>query len=139
MTFFVSQNSIKSFSKESINSKYKKNDAVLQKTQLLLTNGIISLVQVMDKLLKKDDAKHESEIFDLATDSLLLLAYINKDISHVRRKFLKPALALKYKRLCSVLCECLQSVGILENTATINLSSWRDNTQKQYATYSQGT
>ena len=75
---------------------------------------MITLVQLMDKLLKKDDANHESEIFDLATDSLQLLAYINKDISNVRREFLKPALALKYKRLCSVLCECLQSVGIPE-------------------------
>ena len=73
--------------------------------------------------MKKDDANHESEIFDLATDSLQLLAYINKDISNERRKFLKPAFALKYKRLCSGLCECLQSVRILENTATIILSS----------------
>ena len=55
----------------------------------------------MDKLLKKDDANHESEIFDLATDSLQLLAYTHRDISNVRRKFLKPAVAQKYKRLCS--------------------------------------
>ena len=74
VTFFASQNSIKSFSQESMHSKLKKKDSVLQKTQLLLTNGMIPLVQVMDKLLKKDEANHESEIFYLATDSLQLLA-----------------------------------------------------------------
>ena len=89
------------FFEESINSRFKKNDGVLQKTQLLLTKGMIPLVQLMDKLLKKDDANHESEIFDLATDSLQLLAYTHRDISNVRRKFLKPAVAQKYKRLCS--------------------------------------
>ena len=89
------------FFEESINSKFKKNDGVLQKTQLLLTKGMITLFQLKDKLLKKIDTNHESEIFDLATDSLQLLAYTHKDISNVRWKFLKPAVAQKYKRLCS--------------------------------------
>ena len=68
------------FFEESINSKFKKNDGVLQKTQLLLTKGMIPLVQLMDKLLKKDDANHENEIFDLVTDSLQLLAYTHRDV-----------------------------------------------------------
>ena len=90
------------FFEESINSKFKENDGVLQKTQLLLKKGMIPLVQlIMDKMLKKDDANHESDIFDLATDSLQLFAYTHRDISNVRRKLLKPAVAQKYKRLCS--------------------------------------
>ena len=40
-------------------------------------------------------------MFDLATDSLQLLAYTHRDISNIRRKFLKPAVTQKYKRLCS--------------------------------------
>ena len=66
---------------------------------MLLTKGMTPLVQLMDKLLEKED--ENSEIFDLATDSLQLLAYTHRDISNVRRKFLKPAVAKKYKRLCS--------------------------------------
>ena len=76
----------------------KKNNGILQKTQLLLSKGMIPLVQLMDKLLNKEE---NSEIFDLATDSLQLLAYTHRDISNVCRKFLKPAVAQKYKRLCS--------------------------------------
>ena len=77
---------------------------------------MIPLVQLKDKLLKKDDANHESEIFDLATDSLQLLAYTHRDISNVRRKFLKPAVAQKYKRLCSAMYRyhhiCLEMIWI---------------------------
>lgn len=87
------------FFEDSIASRFKKNDSVLQKTQMLLTKGMTPLVQLMDKLLEKED--ENSEIFDLATDSLQLLAYTHRDISNVRRKFLKPAVAKKYKRLCS--------------------------------------
>ncbi|MES9879444.1 MAG: hypothetical protein ABW185_01005 [Sedimenticola sp.] len=88
------------FFEDSINGVYKKNDSVLQKTQHLLTKGMIPLVQLMDKLLKQEIGDGE-ELFDLATDSLQLLAYTHRDISNVRRKFLKPAVAPKYKRLCA--------------------------------------
>lgn len=88
------------FFEESINTKYKKNDGVLQKTQLLLTKGMVPLVLLMDKLLLKTDSE-DRELFDLATDSLQLLAYTHRDMSNVRRKFLKPAVASKYKRLCA--------------------------------------
>ncbi|MEW8548292.1 MAG: hypothetical protein AB2693_32715, partial [Candidatus Thiodiazotropha sp.] len=84
---------------DSIASRFKKNDSVLQKTQLLLTKGMTPLVKLMDKLLANEEG--DGEIFDLATDSLQLLAYTHRDISNVRRKFLKPAVAKKYKRLCS--------------------------------------
>lgn len=84
---------------DSIASRFKKNDSVLQKTQLLLTKGMTPLVKLMDKLLANEEG--DGEIFDLATDSLQLLAYTHRDISYVRRKFLKPAVAKKYKRLCS--------------------------------------
>lgn len=87
------------FFDDSIASRFKKNDSVLQKTQLLLTKGMTPLVQLMDKLLESED--ENSEIFDLATDSLQLLAYNHRDISNVCRKFLKPEVAKKYKRLCS--------------------------------------
>ena len=83
---------------DSIANQYKKNDSILQKTQQLLTKGMIPLIQLMDKALKNET---DSDIFDLATDSLHLLAYTHRDISNVRRKFLKPAVAQKYKRLCS--------------------------------------
>ena len=53
----------------------------------------------MDKLLEKEN--ENSEIFYLAADSLQLLAYTHRDISDVRRKFLKLAVAKKYKRSCS--------------------------------------
>ncbi|MCG8047947.1 MAG: hypothetical protein N0E48_20400 [Candidatus Thiodiazotropha endolucinida] len=86
------------FFEDSIASRFKKNDSILQKTQLLLTKGMTPLIQLMDKLIEQDD---NGEIFDLATDSLQLLAYTHRDISNVRRKFLKPAVAKKYKRLCS--------------------------------------
>ena len=71
---------------------------MLQKTQKLLTKGIIPLIQLMNKALKEEE---HSEMFDLATDSLQLLAYTHRDISNIRRKFLKPAVTQKYKRLCS--------------------------------------
>ena len=87
------------FFEDSIASRFKKNDSVLQKTQMLLTKGMTPLVQLMDKLLEKED--ENSEIFYLATDSLQLLAYTHRDISDVRRKFLKLAVAKKYKRFCS--------------------------------------
>ena len=59
------------FFEESIATQYKKNDGILQKTQQLLTKGMIPLVQLMDKALKNEE---DSDIFDLATDSLQLLA-----------------------------------------------------------------
>ena len=37
--------------KESIATRYKKSDGMLQKTQMLLTKGMIPLIQLMDKLL----------------------------------------------------------------------------------------
>lgn len=86
------------FFEESIATRYKKNDGMLQKTQQLLTKGMIPLVQLMNKLLEKEE---NTEIFDLATDSLQLLSYTHRDIVNVRRKFLKPAVAQKYKRLCA--------------------------------------
>ena len=45
---------------------------MLQKTQILLTKGMIPLVQLMGKLLKSAE---DSESFDLATDSLQLFVY----------------------------------------------------------------
>ena len=87
------------FFEDSIANRFKKNDGMLQKTQTLLTKGITPLVQLLDKLM--EDESEDSEVFDLATDSLTLLAYTHRDISTIRRKFLKPAVAKKYKRLCS--------------------------------------
>ena len=84
---------------DSIASGFKKNDSVLQKTQLLLTKGMTPLIYLMDKLLETEG--EDSEMFDLAVDSLQLLAYTHRDITNVRRKFMKPAVAKKYKRLCS--------------------------------------
>ena len=72
------------FFEESIATQYKKNDNMLQKTQKLLTKGIIPLIQLTDKALKEEE---HSEMFDLATDSLQLLAYTQRDISNIRRKF----------------------------------------------------
>ena len=64
------------FIEESIAAQYKKNDGILQESQLLLSKGMIPLVQLMDKLLNKEE---NIEIFDLATDSLQLLAYTHRD------------------------------------------------------------
>ena len=105
---------------ESIATRYKKSDGMLQKTQMLLTKGMIPLVQLMDKLLKSEE---DSEIFDLATDSLQLLAYTHRDISTVRRKFLKPAVAQKYKRLCAAnvpLTACLLGDDLDKQLKLIN-------------------
>lgn len=84
------------FFEDSIASRFKKNDCMLQKTQTLLTKGITPLVQLLDKLIENES--EDSQVFDLATDSLTLLAYTHRDISTIRRKFLKPAVAKKYKR-----------------------------------------
>ena len=109
------------FFEDSIASRFKKNDSVLQKTQSLLTKGMIPLVKMMNKLMEKED--DNSDIFDLATDSLQLLAYTHRDISNVRRKFLKPAVAKKYKRLCSSnvsLTSCLLGDDLEKQLKSIN-------------------
>ena len=85
---------------ESIDGSFKQNDGVLQKTQGLLTKGMIPLVQMMDNMVK-DDVRDADQLFDLATQSLQLLAYTHHDLTNVRRKFMKPAVAKKYKRLCT--------------------------------------
>ena len=105
---------------ESISTMYKKSDGMLQNTQMLLMKGMITLVQLMDKLLKSEE---DSEIFDLATDSLQLLAYTHRDISTVRRKCLKTAVAQKYKRLCAAnvpLTACLLGDDLDKQLKSIN-------------------
>ena len=80
-------------------SKYKKTDVTLQKNQQLLTKGMIPLVQMMDLMIKSNTGNEE--MFDLATQSIQLLAFAHRDLSNVRRKMLKPAVHSKYQKLCA--------------------------------------
>ena len=86
------------FLEESINPSYKKNDSILQKNQLLLTKGMIPLVKMMNVMLTKQTGNEE--LFDLASESVRLLALSHRDLSNIRRKFIKPAIDKRYQRLC---------------------------------------
>lgn len=54
----------------------------------------------MDKSLKSESEESE-ELFDLAMDAFNLLAFSHRDFSSQRRRLLNPAIANKYKQLCS--------------------------------------
>ena len=56
--------------------------------------------KIMDKTLQSDSGESE-ELFDLAMDSFNLLAFSHRDLSSQRRRLLAPAIANKYKQLCS--------------------------------------
>ena len=73
---------------------------IMQRTQTYLTKGLIPLVKIMDKTLQSDSGESE-ELFDLAMDSFNLLAFSHRDLSSQRRRLLAPAIANKYKQLCS--------------------------------------
>ena len=78
----------------------KESDRIMQRTQTYLTKGLIPLVKIMDKTLQSDSGESE-ELFDLAMDSFNLLAFSHRDLSSQRRRLLAPAIANKYKQLCS--------------------------------------
>ena len=63
-----------------------------QTAQKYLNQGMIPLVQLMDKLLKSE----ESEEFKLARDAFQLLAYAQRDISNLRRQLIKSVVSEKY-------------------------------------------
>jgi hypothetical protein len=65
----------------------------------MLTKGMIPIVKMMDIMLSKKTGNEE--LFDLATESMQLLAFAHRDLSNVRRKMLKPAVAKKYQKLCT--------------------------------------
>ena len=75
----------------------KERDKNFQTAQKYLNQGMIPLVQLMDKLLKSE----ESEEFKLARDAFQLLAYAHRDISNLRRQLIKSVVSEKYKQLCN--------------------------------------
>ena len=78
----------------------RDSDRIMQRTQTYLTKGLIPLVKIRDKTLQSDSGESE-ELFDLAMDSFNLLAFSHRDLSSQRRRLLAPAIANKYKQLCS--------------------------------------
>ena len=78
----------------------KDADKLMQRTQRYLTQGLIPLVKLMDKTLKSESEESE-ELFDLAMDSFNMLAFSHRDLSNQRRRLIGPAIAGKYKQLCS--------------------------------------
>ena len=72
----------------------------MQRTQRYLTQGLIPLVKLMDKTLKSESEESE-EMFDLAMDSFNMFAFSHRDLSNQRRRLIGPAIAGKYKQLCS--------------------------------------
>ena len=75
-------------------------DKLMQRTQRYLTQGLIPLVKLMDKTLKSESEESE-EMFDLAMDSFNMFAFSHRDLSNQRRRLIAPAIAGKYKQLCS--------------------------------------
>ena len=76
----------------------KEQDKAFQTTQKYLNQGLIPLVQLMDGLLKDENAEQQ---FKLARDSFQLLAYAHRDMSNLRRQLVKSVVADKYKQLCN--------------------------------------
>ena len=60
----------------------KEGDKCFQTAQRYMSQGLIPLVSLMDKLLETDQA----EEFRLAKESFQLLAYAHRDISNIRRQ-----------------------------------------------------
>ena len=75
----------------------KEGDKCFQTAQRYMSQGLIPLVSLMDKLLETDQA----EEFRLAKESFQLLAYAHRDISNIRRQQLKGVVSDKYKQLCN--------------------------------------
>lgn len=75
----------------------KERDKNFQTCQRYLNQGLVPLVQLMDKLLKSDNA----EDFKLARDSFQMLAYAHRDMSNLRRQLIKSVVADKYRQLCN--------------------------------------
>ena len=73
----------------------KEGDKCFQTAQRYMSQGLIPLVSLMDKLLETD----QSEEFRLANESFRLLAH--RDISNIRRHQLKGVVSDKYKQLCN--------------------------------------
>jgi hypothetical protein len=78
----------------------KDGDRLMQRSQSYLTNGMMPLVQLMNKTLSSRSSEAE-ELFDLALDSFNLLACTHRDFSNQRRRLLMPAISDKYKQLCN--------------------------------------
>ena len=76
----------------------KEQDKAFQTTQKYLNQGLIPLVQLMDGLLKDENAEQQ---FKLARDSFKLLAYAHRDMSNLRRQLVNSVAADKYKQLCN--------------------------------------
>ena len=71
------QKSIRSF----VAKATKEQDKAFQIAQKYLNQGLIPLVQLMDVLLKDENAEQQ---FKLARDSFQLLAYAHRDMSNLR-------------------------------------------------------
>ena len=61
-----------------------------------LNQGLIPLVQLMDVLLKDENAEQQ---FNLAKDPFQLLAYAHRNMPNSRRQVVKSVVADKYKPL----------------------------------------
>ena len=77
--------------------KTNENDRKFQVTQLYLSRGLVPLVKLMDLLLNADNKGQE---FKLARDAFQLLAYYHRDLTNLRRQYIKPAINEKYQLLC---------------------------------------
>ena len=76
----------------------KDSDKTYQTAQKYINQGLIPMVQLMDKLLKGKEADSN---FRLARDSFQLIAYAHRDLSNLRRQRLKAVVAEKYRPLCN--------------------------------------
>ena len=75
----------------------KEIDISFQIAQKYLSQGLIPLVTLMDKLLDTD----RNEDFQLAQSAFQLCAYAHRGISNFRRQQLRKVVADKYKQLCN--------------------------------------
>ena len=74
----------------------KDVDKCFQTAQRNMSQGLIPLVSLMDKLLET----YQAEEFRLAKESFQILAYAHRDISNIRTQQLKGVVSDKYKQLC---------------------------------------
>ena len=86
------------WSSESLQEPYRANDKLLYKNQKLVTKALIPIIKIMNKGLDKNS---DSENFDWACDAFQLLVYGHKNMSNIRRQFLKPTVSKQYRRLCN--------------------------------------
>ncbi|XP_053392796.1 uncharacterized protein LOC128555199 [Mercenaria mercenaria] len=81
----------------SLSKNIKERDRKMQTIQQYMTAGLIPLVNLMDKLLERND----SDSLELARDSFQLMAYAHRDMTNLRRQQIKPGINEKYHQLCN--------------------------------------